>query len=183
MPTASASVDRRAVRISPAGRFTTSRARRPIRIASMRPNRAAGSDSRSSAPTTAARRGSRSATSSHTTACRARTNGTTAPRIPWEFKRVWHLEPSLTDPETVYAGVEDAALFRIDRRGQNWNELSGLRGHGTGSALAAGRRRHVPAHDPPGPVQSRPHLHRHLGRRCVSQRRRAAKPGSRSIAG
>ena len=35
---------------------------------------------------------------------------------PWEFKRVWHLEPSLTDPDTVYAGVEDAALFRIDRR-------------------------------------------------------------------
>src|ERR1700693_2994373 len=26
---------------------------------------------------------------------------------PWEFKRVWHLEPSLTDPDTVYAGVED----------------------------------------------------------------------------
>ena len=31
---------------------------------------------------------------------------------PWEFKRVWHLEPSLTDPDTVYAGVEDAAMFR-----------------------------------------------------------------------
>src|ERR1051325_74130 len=31
---------------------------------------------------------------------------------PWEFKRVWHLEPSLDDPDTVYAGVEDAALFR-----------------------------------------------------------------------
>ena len=31
---------------------------------------------------------------------------------PWEFKRVWHLEPSLTEPDTVYAGVEDAALFR-----------------------------------------------------------------------
>jgi photosystem II stability/assembly factor-like uncharacterized protein len=30
---------------------------------------------------------------------------------PWEFKRVWHLEPSLSDPDTVYAGVEDAALF------------------------------------------------------------------------
>src|SRR5215210_2776776 len=27
---------------------------------------------------------------------------------PWEFKRVWHLEPSLADPDTVYAGVEDA---------------------------------------------------------------------------
>jgi len=51
---------------------------------------------------------------------------------PWEFKRVWHLEPSLTDPDCVYAGVEDAALFRSDDGGQNWNELSGLREHGTG---------------------------------------------------
>ena len=51
---------------------------------------------------------------------------------PWEFKRVWHLEPSLTDPDTVYAGVEDAALFRSNDGGQNWKELSALRGHGTG---------------------------------------------------
>jgi photosystem II stability/assembly factor-like uncharacterized protein len=51
---------------------------------------------------------------------------------PWEFARVWHLEPSLTDPDTVYAGVEDAALFRSTDGGQTWNELAGLRGHGTG---------------------------------------------------
>ncbi len=51
---------------------------------------------------------------------------------PWEFKRVWHLEPSLTDPDTVYAGVEDAALFRSTDAGLSWQELSGLRGHGTG---------------------------------------------------
>jgi hypothetical protein len=51
---------------------------------------------------------------------------------PWEFKRVWHLEPSLKDPDTVYAGVEDAALFRSNDGGKNWKELSGLRGHGTG---------------------------------------------------
>jgi photosystem II stability/assembly factor-like uncharacterized protein len=51
---------------------------------------------------------------------------------PWEFKRVWHLEPSLTDPDTVYAGVEDAAIFRSTDGGQNWSELPGLRGHGTG---------------------------------------------------
>src|SRR5215831_15852616 len=51
---------------------------------------------------------------------------------PWEFKRVWHLEPSLGDPDTVYAGVEDAALFISKNGGQNWKELSGLRGHGTG---------------------------------------------------
>jgi BNR/Asp-box repeat protein len=46
---------------------------------------------------------------------------------PWEFKRVWHLEPSLTDPEVVYAGVEDAALFRSSDGGKSWSELAGLR--------------------------------------------------------
>jgi photosystem II stability/assembly factor-like uncharacterized protein len=51
---------------------------------------------------------------------------------PWEFKRVWHLEPSLSDPDTVYAGVEDAAIFKTTDGGKTWNELSGLRGHGTG---------------------------------------------------
>ena len=51
---------------------------------------------------------------------------------PWEFKRVWHLEPSLTDPDTVYAGAEDAALFRSTNGGQTWAELSGLRGHSSG---------------------------------------------------
>jgi len=51
---------------------------------------------------------------------------------PWEFTRVWHLEPSPTDPDTVYAGVEDAALFKTSDGGKSWQELSGLRGHGTG---------------------------------------------------
>jgi hypothetical protein len=57
---------------------------------------------------------------------------------PWEFKRVWHLEPSLTDPDTVYAGVEDAAIFKSTDGGQTWNELAGLRTHGTGSAWQPG---------------------------------------------
>jgi len=57
---------------------------------------------------------------------------------PWEFKRVWHLEPSATDPETVLAGVEDAALFKSTDGGQTWKELSGLRGHGSGPAWAPG---------------------------------------------
>jgi hypothetical protein len=51
---------------------------------------------------------------------------------PWEFKRVWHLEPSHTDPDTVYAGVEDAGLFKSTDGGNSWSELSGLRTHGTG---------------------------------------------------
>jgi photosystem II stability/assembly factor-like uncharacterized protein len=48
---------------------------------------------------------------------------------PWEFKRVWHLEPSADDPDTVYAGVEDAALFRSQDGGKSWHELPGLRQH------------------------------------------------------
>jgi hypothetical protein len=51
---------------------------------------------------------------------------------PWEFKRVWHLEPSHTDPDLVYAGVEDAALFLTRNGGKSWQELSGLRGHVSG---------------------------------------------------
>ncbi len=51
---------------------------------------------------------------------------------PWEFARVWHLEPSLSDADTVYAGVEDAALFRTTDGGQSWHELAGLRGHESG---------------------------------------------------
>ena len=57
---------------------------------------------------------------------------------PWEFKRVWHLEPSLDNPDTVYAGIEDAALFRSTNGGQTWQELPGLRGHGTGSQWQPG---------------------------------------------
>jgi photosystem II stability/assembly factor-like uncharacterized protein len=57
---------------------------------------------------------------------------------PWEFARVWHLEPSLTDPEVVYAGVEDAALFRSEDGGKSWRELSGLRKHGSGPAWQPG---------------------------------------------
>jgi len=57
---------------------------------------------------------------------------------PWEFKRVWHLEPSLNDPDTVYAGVEDAALFKSTDAGQTWTELAGLRTHETASGWAPG---------------------------------------------
>lgn len=48
---------------------------------------------------------------------------------PWEFKRIWHLEPSLVNPDEVYAGAEDAALFRTRDGGRTWQELSGLRAH------------------------------------------------------
>jgi photosystem II stability/assembly factor-like uncharacterized protein len=51
---------------------------------------------------------------------------------PWEFARVWHFEPSPTDPDSVYAGVEDAALFHSGDGGKTWQELPGLREHGSG---------------------------------------------------
>ena len=57
---------------------------------------------------------------------------------PWEFARVWHLEPSLTDPDTVYAGAEDAALFRSTDGGDTWQELAGLREHRSGSSWQPG---------------------------------------------
>ena len=88
---------------------------------------------------------------------------------PWEFKRVWKLEPSLTDPETVYAGVEDAALFRSDDGGQN---LAGAAraARRQGSPVGTGGGWDVPAHHHPGSGQSQAHLHRHLGCRGFPHR-------------
>ena len=99
---------------------------------------------------------------------------------PWEFKRVWHLEPSLTDPDTVYAGVEDAALFRSTDGGQTWQELPGLRTHGSGQLWqpgAGGMCLHTIILDPSEPEAN---LHRHLGRGRFPHRRRRQRPGSRS---
>lgn len=56
----------------------------------------------------------------------------------WEFKRVWHLEPSLHDPDTVYAGVEDAAIFKTTDGGKSWHELPGLRTHPSGQQWMPG---------------------------------------------
>ena len=89
---------------------------------------------------------------------------------PWEFKRVWHLEPSLTDPDTVYAGVEDAALFRTTDGGQTWQELPGLAAR-LRPAVAARRRRDVPAHDPARSEEPAANVHRDLGGGRVPHRR------------
>jgi photosystem II stability/assembly factor-like uncharacterized protein len=73
---------------------------------------------------------------------------------PWEFKRVWHMEPSLSDADTVYAGVEDAALFRSTDGGKEWQELPGLREHGSGPSWqpgAGGMCLHTIVQDPSDP--------------------------------
>ena len=75
---------------------------------------------------------------------------------PWEFKRVWHLEPSPGDPDTVYAGVEDAALFSSSDGARTWQELPGLRGHDTGPRWqpgAGGMCLHTIILDPSNPAR------------------------------
>ncbi len=57
---------------------------------------------------------------------------------PFEFARVWHLEPSLTDPDTAYAGIQDAALFQTTDGGQTWRELPALRNHPSAAAWQPG---------------------------------------------
>ncbi|WP_433559889.1 WD40/YVTN/BNR-like repeat-containing protein [Pseudonocardia xinjiangensis] len=78
---------------------------------------------------------------------------------PWEFARVWHLEPAPGDPDTLYAGVEDAALFRSSDGGGTWQELPGLREHGSGPLWqpgAGGMCLHTIVLDPRDP--SRMHI-------------------------
>ncbi len=101
---------------------------------------------------------------------------------PWEFKRVWHLEPSLTDPDTVYAGVEDAALFRTTDGGKTWQELAGLRSHGSGPHWQPGAGGHVPAHDPARSERLRHGCSSPSRPRARFAPTTAARPGSRSTA-
>ena len=73
---------------------------------------------------------------------------------PWEFARVWHIEGSASDPDLVYAGVEDAAMFRSFDAGENWSELAGLRTHNTGASWqpgAGGMCLHTIVLDPKNP--------------------------------
>ena len=79
---------------------------------------------------------------------------------PWEFKRVWHLEPSLTEPNTVYAGIEDAALFRSTDGGVSWKSCPGFAAAtpGLAGSLEPGA---VPAHDSSRSERSAANVHRH----------------------
>ena len=99
------------------------------------------------------------ATGSAMTACRDAPWYDGTPH-PWEFARVWHLEPSLGDPDTVYAGVEDAGLFRSADGGRSWRELPRAALPRFRAVLAAGRGRDVPAHDHRGPGRARAYVRR-----------------------
>lgn len=75
---------------------------------------------------------------------------------PWEFSRVWHLEPTPSDPDTIYAGVQDAALFRSVDGGRSWSELTGLRCHESGPDWqpgAGGMCLHTIVQDPEDPAR------------------------------
>jgi photosystem II stability/assembly factor-like uncharacterized protein len=77
-------------------------------------------------------------------------------RHPWEFRRVWHIEPSLFSADTLYAGVEDAALFQSVDAGQSWHEVAGLRCHDTGASWqpgAGGMCLHTILLDPTDPAR------------------------------
>ena len=113
---------------------------------------------------------SRSATVRNTKAWPAPISGIDGTPHPWEFKRVWHLEPALTDPDVVYASVEDAAMFRTTDGGATWQELSGLRKHGSGSTWAPGAGGlclHTILLDPTEPDA---HVHCDISGRCFPQR-------------
>lgn len=56
----------------------------------------------------------------------------------WEFERIWHLEPSPDDPDVIYAGAADAALFRSVDGAEQWVELPGIRQHESASGWEPG---------------------------------------------
>jgi len=91
---------------------------------------------------------------------------------PWEFQRAGISKPSLSDPDTVYAGVEMPQWFRTTDGGQNWQELSGLRGTALVRTLVvAGAGGMVPAHNPDRSQPSGPNVYRRYRRRCIQDRR------------
>jgi hypothetical protein len=174
-----------------AGKFTTSKARPPIRTDFTRRRRAAGLGRSFSAPTTGAKPGTNRERTKRPRRARPKPRATSSSMTvretgkpltthqwydgtqhPWEFKRVWHLEPSLTDPDTVYAGVEDAALFRSTDGGAKLAGTLRPARPRHRPQVAAGRRRHVPAHDYSRPEQSPADVHCHLGGGRVPHRRR-----------
>lgn len=50
----------------------------------------------------------------------------------FKLNRIWQLVPGhATQPETVYAGVDEAGLFVSHDRGESWSEVDSLTGHPT----------------------------------------------------
>ena len=181
-----------AARISPAGRCIISKARPSIRTASMRRRRAVGSGRSSSAPMMAAKPGNAGVAGQSGWYAKARATSSSTRRVgthkwydgtqhPWEFKRIWHLEPSLTDPDTVYAGAEDAAIFKTVDGGKTWKELPGLRS-AKGHLWQPGAGGMAVAHDPSRSARMRTGSSSPSRRRALSAPTTAAKHGSPSIA-
>lgn len=55
------------------------------------------------------------------------------------FKRTWHFEAgAASQPDVVWAGVEPAALFRSDDRGESWTLVRSLQDHPTRTKWEAG---------------------------------------------
>ena len=47
-------------------------------------------------------------------------------------ERIWHIEPAgQAQPGVIYAGVQPAALFKSEDRGETWSEVSALSNHPT----------------------------------------------------
>ena len=91
---------------------------------------------------------------------------------PWEFNRVWHLEPSPDDPDTVFAGVEDAGALPLHGRRRHLDRAAGPAHPRDRRPLGARRRRPLPAHDHHRPGRPAADVRRDLGRRCLPQRGR-----------
>ena len=83
---------------------------------------------------------------------------------PWEFARVWHLEPSPDDPDTVLRRGGGRRAVPVDRRRQALAGTARPARSQVGAIVAARSRRDVPAHDHPGPVFAGADVRGHLGR-------------------
>ena len=167
---------------SRAGRSITSRARPPTRTGCTRRSPAAGSARSSSAPMTAARPGSRWATNSSTTASPGTHQWYDGTPHPWEFKRVWHLEPSLDRPRHGLRRRRGRRPVPLDRRRAALAGTPRPARPRLGAVLAAGRGRDVPAHDHPGPDRPRRGCSSRSRPRACSGPTTPARPGGRSTA-
>ena len=87
---------------------------------------------------------------------------------PWEFARVWHLEPSLEDPGHRLRRGGRRGPVPVHRRRPGVAGTARAARPPDGAVLAAGRRRDVPAHDHPRRVGPGADVHRRSRRQARS---------------